>query len=254
MDFDLKEWTARFRELVELDGHTRTGWQTLTGAGVDPQQLSSFLAFACDFDGSPASGLTEQVRMTALQEAKDASKLADRLQADCTELQEYRSELPDGLLEKLSEATDRLRTSAKELRVTFSKHKVNPNFFLALLINHVQERTGSPRYREISLLLECAHVAFGQGIPLISEESLRKTYSRFMKVNPFRNLVSPEGRRNMLFALFILFILQVIASGEFSKFTKPVESADGSGTGESLRPEFLTNSTEEIFRKPKNDG
>jgi hypothetical protein len=252
MDFDLKEWTARFREIVDLDGHARTGWQALTGAGVDPQQLSSLLAFACDFDGSPASRLIEQVRMVALQEAKDASKLADRLQADCTELQEYRSELPDGLLEKLSEATDRLRSSAKEVQGVFSKHKVNPNFFLVLLINHVREITGSPRYREISLLLECAHVAFRQDIPLISEESLRKTYGRFMKDNPFRNLVSPEGRRNMLFALFILFIVQVIASGDFSKFSKPAESADESGTAESLRPEFLTSPIEEILRKPEN--
>ena len=62
-----------------------------------------------------------------------------------------------------------------------------------------------------------------------------------MKDNPFRSMVSPDGRKNMLFALCILFILEVIASGDFSKFSKPAESADESGTDVSLRPDFLTD-------------
>jgi hypothetical protein len=81
-EFDFKEWTSQFRNIVDADAHASRSWRTLTEAGVDPTQLSGLLAFACDFSGNPASMLIEQLRADVLQEARNVLKLAARLETD----------------------------------------------------------------------------------------------------------------------------------------------------------------------------
>jgi hypothetical protein len=241
-EFDFKEWTSQFRNLVDADAHASRSWRTLTKAGVDPKQLSGLLAFACDFSGNPASKLIEQLRTDVLQEARNVLKLAVRLETDRESLVSFDSDLPEGLLEKMAEAANRLRASAKEARRLISKHKMNTTFFLAWLITSIQETVGSPRYREVSLLLECAYSAYGQEIPLIGEDSLRKTHVRFMKVNPFNRWVSPDGKRNLLHAAVLLYIVQLAESGSFLKSSKP----------SSASAESLMKGIEEMFGQQKD--
>jgi hypothetical protein len=137
--FDLKEWTSRFRGLVDADAHASRSWRFLTEAGVDSEQLCGLLALACDFSGNPASKLIENLRSDLLREARNALKLAARLEADREALRGYGSDLPEGLIEILAEAVSRIRVCVTDARKLFSKHKMNTTFFLALLIASVQE-------------------------------------------------------------------------------------------------------------------
>jgi hypothetical protein len=219
--FNLNEWSARFRSIVDSDGHASRSWKALSNAGADPGRICNLFALACDVDDSPAFLFIEELRSYLLREAKSSLSLAARLKSDREALEYYHSDLPDGLLENMAEGAKRLQDSALEVRKMFSRHKMKTTFFVAWLITSVQERTGAPHYKELSTLLECAHVAYGHEMPMIGEEGVRKAYTRFMQNSPFRGLLTPESKKNMLIAAVILAAVQYLQSGEALKFSSP---------------------------------
>jgi hypothetical protein len=248
-EFDLNEWAARFRGVVNSDGHAARSWEALRNAGVDPDQICNLFAFACDVDNSPVFRLIEELRSHSLREVKSALRLAARLDSDREVLNSYRSDLPEGLPEKIEEGANRLRDSALEVRKMFSRHKMNTTFFLAWLINFIQERTGTPHYKDVSILLECAHVAYGREMPIIGEEAVRKAYTRFMQDSPFRGLLTPESKKNFLIAAAIFVAIQFLQSGQVPKPSSPPQSTDTTSSDESLM-----NSLDEIFRKQSDSS
>ena len=127
----------------------------------------------------------------------------------------------------------------------FSRHKMNTTFFLAWLINSVQQKTGTPHYNDLSVLLECAHIAYGHEMPFIGEEAVRKTYTRFMRDSPFRDLLTPQSKQNLLIVGVIFLLVQFMQSGQFIEtFSAPPKSTEVNSSGESL-----VDSIERIFQK-----
>jgi hypothetical protein len=230
-NFDDEAWTARFKAIVASDGHALRSWRTLTEAGVDAEELASFLALYCNVPDGPGSQLVEEIRTVAIDGAKRAAALAGRLEADRVALGEFSSSLPATLLDEMAEAANKLRSSANDTRSEFSKHKANTTFFLAWLVNSVVETTGNPHYTELSYLVECAYAAFGVEEPLITVESLRKSYARFKADNPFASLATPEGRTNVVLAMAFVAVIKLVLEGNFGthtgepKPTKPVDSS-----------------------------
>jgi hypothetical protein len=156
--------------------------------------------------------LIESLRSACLEEIQQGLKLAGRLEQDRKDLEAFKSDLPEALLEKIDEAAQRLRASANELREFVTRHKLNTNFFLAWLLDSVKESAGGPKYLEVSTLLQYAYAAYGQPMPIIGEEALRKTYTRFKKENPYAGLLTDDGKRNLLFGVVIWAIVSAFAS------------------------------------------
>lgn len=208
-------WNARFQQLVAQNEHACRSWKALTEVGINPLTLSGLLAASCECRDNPVSELIETWRSGALAEAEKAMRLARRIEEDRDGLMEIGATLPDAFSEQLTGVSSDLRASAMEIRSLFSKHKANTNFFLAWLVSSVHQQTGSPRYKEVSILLDYAYVAYGEDMPLKGEEALRKTYSRYMKENPFAELLSPEGKRKMLFFGLILVLFELLKSANF---------------------------------------
>lgn len=243
-NFDFEVWIERFRGIVKRDAHAARSWQAMTEAGADPDRLGALFAFACDLPESPAFRLIELLRSNALQEARSALSLAARLDSDREALNRFNSSLPEGLIEKLTDAAKVLRDSAFEARKMFSKHKMKTSFFLSWLITSVQEQTKSPRYGDVSTLLECAHVAYGHEMPIIGEEAVRKVHARFMKDSPFRELLTAEGK-NYLFIIGVIYsAFHFLQSGKALKASPPSQNSNVALSGDDLM-----KSLNEIFRK-----
>ncbi len=243
-EFELKEWTARFHTIVDRDLHASRSWKSLRKAGVDADAIVTFFALACDVPECLGLRLLEELRSHTLRGARNALRLSARLKADGEALTSYRSDLPNGLLEQMAEGATRLENAALEARKMFSRHKMNTSFFLSWLISSIQEETGSPRYRDVAILLECAYTAYGREMPVISEEALRKTHTRFMKTNPFRGLLDSEARSNLLFAAVIFVVIQALESGKI-----PQASALSKDSHASMRRFSLLESMQEFARK-----
>lgn len=222
--FDMKKWPLSFRKLVEADAHAARSWRRLTEAGVDPYHLTWLLALSCEFSGNPASALIEDIRTEMLGQVRKALKLADRLETNVEELRDFVSELPEGLLGKMTEGTNQLRQSAHDARRLVSKHKLNTTFFFAWLITSIQESTGSPRFRDVVNLLAWAYVTYGQEMPDIGEEALRKTYSRFKKESPLKELIRPQARTKLLLMAAIFIVFTLLTSDTLSKSFSSTES------------------------------
>jgi hypothetical protein len=174
--------------------------------------LSGLLRFACNSAGNPARKLIEGFRRESLAELRSALRLADRLEADREALLEHGREWPEGLIDGLAEAVERIRTEVKETKVLLAPRTLNPKMLQAWLITSIQEATGSPHYREVARLLDCAYLAHGEEPKDAGEDALRKAHSRFMRDNPLRGLVSPEGKRNVQWALLGLLMVQWVSN------------------------------------------
>jgi hypothetical protein len=225
-EIDLKNWSVRFREFVDNDTHARNCRDTLKTLGIDPEEVSGLLALCCQFEGNPAVTFIEKLRVQALRESRNALKLAARLEADRDMLKAHSTLLPDSFLTSMQQVENRLRADASEVQTLFSKHKLNTSLFLSWLFSSIEQKTGSPHYREISFLLECAYLAYGEDGPFVGEEALRKMHRRFMRTNPFRDWMSPEGKMWMVIGGLIVYILKYLTelNGPVSKEKKGEES------------------------------
>jgi hypothetical protein len=182
--------------------------------------------------------LIELLRSWAIEDIQTCLKLAGRLEQDRKDLESFKSDLPEALLEKMDEAARQLRTSVSEVREFVTRHKLNTNFFLAWLLDSVKEATGTPKYREVSILLECAYAAFGQPMPFIGEEALRKTYTRYKKENPYAGLLTADGKRNLLWGVLILAVLLVITSDTFVESLSTRQAVDQKDDNSLLPDKF----------------
>lgn len=206
------EWQPRFLAYVEQDPGAKAAWNSLTTAGVEATMLSGLLRLACNSAGNPAQQLIEEFRRESLAELRNALRLADRLSVDREALLEHGRDWPKGLIDGLAEAVERIRTEVKETRALLAPRTLNPKMLQAWLITSIQEATGSPHYREVARLLDCAYLAHGEEPKDAGEDALRKAHSRFMRDNPLRGLVSPDGKRNVQWALLCLLIVQWISN------------------------------------------
>ena len=208
----IDNWKQRFREVIAVDHRARRSLEALKERGCDPDEITGLLALSCAFDGNPVFRAIEKMRAHIARHTTEALRLAKRLEDDCGMLKEFSPPLPESTLDKMSEAVVLLRSEANVLRTLFSKHKLNTGFFLSWLISSVEEKTGTPRYREVSYLLECAYSAYGKESPFIGEEALRKMHRHFIRTSPFKGLMSAEGKRNVLFFSVIFYAIQHISS------------------------------------------
>lgn len=104
-----------------------------------------------------------------------------------------RLETPAGLEENLNAAIARLQERAKEIRQATSHRFLNPKRPLMLFVGYIEEKTGTPHYRDVSLLLEVAYSVFGaESEGSIGEEAIRKAVERFKRHNP--SLVDANGK------------------------------------------------------------
>jgi hypothetical protein len=224
------EWQARFLVRLEQDPSANAAWKSLTVAGVDAAMLSGLLSLTCDVSDNPALKLIESFRRESLAEARSAVRLADRMEADREELLAWGKGWPDGLIDGLATAVERIRTEVKEMREIVTPRILNSKTLMAWLITSIQETTGSPHYREIARLRDCAYLAYGGEPKEAGEEALRKAHSRFMRNNPLRGLVSPKGKRNVQLALLGFIVVEWISnrerlpvSSESSPATPPID-------------------------------
>jgi hypothetical protein len=130
---------------------------------------------------------------------------------------------PVGLIDGLTAAAERIRTEAKESKTFLAPRTLNAKALQAWLITSIQEVTGTPRYREVARLLDCSYLAHGDEPKDAGEDALRKAHSRFIRENPLRGLVSPEGKWNVQLALLGLRVVQWISNRE-----SPPVSSDSS--------------------------
>jgi hypothetical protein len=194
-EFDFLKWFRAFRKLVRDDFRAERCLSELQGTSVPTDTLCLVLAFACDFPGSPTLSGLGAGRKQVFRLAKEYEKLSARLESDSKDLQSCGLELPIELTAQMMDAANRLRNAATAIRSNLSKQKLNSTFFLVWLISLVKEHTGRARFREIAFLLEAAYRAHGKEPPLITEESLRKTYARFKKNNPLAVWMTLESRK-----------------------------------------------------------
>ena len=144
------------------------------------------LALACDFEGGPAYSILEEIRTSARQRASQLRRAAGRLERDRKELGELLgSKTPANLEDGLKTAISQLHEEAKALRAGASRRYLNPAVALSLVVGYVEQKTGAPHYRDVSLLLESAYGTFGvEARGIIGEEAIRKALDRFKRRNP----------------------------------------------------------------------
>lgn len=219
------EWHPRFLACLEQDPGANAAWNSLTMAGIDAATLTGLLCLACESPSNPAWKLIEVFRRESLAEARNAVRLADRLEADREALLALGMDWPDGLIDGLKAAVEHIRTEVKETKALLAPRTLNPKMLQAWLITSIQEETGSPHYREVARLLDCAYLAHGEEPNDAGEEALRKAHSRFMRGNPLRGLVSPEGKRKVQWGLVGLLVLQLISELESSPISNDASPA-----------------------------
>ena len=220
-----QEWQPRFLACIEQAPGAKAAWNSLTAAGVDAGVLSGLLRLACNSAGNPARKLIEGFRRESLTEARNTLRLADRLEADREALLALGKDWPDGLIDGLAEAFERIRAEVKEAQTLLAPRTLNTKTIQAWLITSIQEATGSPHYREVARLLDCAYLAHGEEPKDAGEEALRKSHSRFMRENPLRGLVSPDGKRNVQLALLGLLVVQWVSTLEISQVSSDSSAA-----------------------------
>ena len=144
------------------------------------------MLFRSDFEGAPAYEVLKEFRSPARARANHMLRIARRLEVDQKELVDLLgSRTPRGLEDDLKAATSRLREDAKTLRRETSRRYLSPALALMLVVGYVEEKTGTPHYRDVSLLLETAYATFGavaQGS--VGDEAIRKAVDRFKRRNP----------------------------------------------------------------------
>jgi hypothetical protein len=199
-------------ELVEADAYASRSWRDLLSDGANAEELTILFALSCDLPENPAAEFMEQLRLEGIREAQKALKLAKRLDEDRELLSDFRSSLPNEVLEQMQETGSMLRNSANEAREWISRHNLNTTFFLAWLVSSLKEKVGSPRYREVATLMKYAYAAYGRDDFDIGEEALRKTYSRFMKDRPLAKVLTPEGKRNIVLVAAIVALFRLVRS------------------------------------------
>jgi hypothetical protein len=85
-------------------------------------------------------------------------------------------------------------------------------------------------------------------MPLIGEEALRKTYSRFMKDNPFKGLLEwfrPENQTYLVLAAVVVVIFVWLAKSKDSSTVSPPSS-------NTCKSPSLLVGIEELFRQQQD--
>ena len=88
------------------------------------------------------------------------------------------------MMEAFDLAIARIQNLHEEWYRAASRRNATPNFYLALGMHLIRSRAGSPLYRDYTILLNTAYHVFGRDELQCSEDSVRKTYQRFIKRNP----------------------------------------------------------------------
>jgi hypothetical protein len=210
--FEFNRWTSQFEKVVDSDLRATSCRRSLVEADIDPRQLSFLLAHSCKFEGNPASQFFNQWRTQAKDEIRRALRLADRLDEDREALLGFRSKQSEPVLAMMEESARSLRQSAHESRDLCKKTVLNSDLVLIWLIHEVQETTGRPHYKELSILLDCAYSAYGEEMPMLSEETLRKAYQRFQRDSPLKEMLSSNGKQMILITAFIWLMATFIQS------------------------------------------
>lgn len=192
-DFDYARWQNEFNRAVRDFPRARS-WDRLLKVGCDADGLMWGLALSCDFKGAPGYEILHELRFRVLQSAKRALRMVRRLELDRKEVVELLgAETPAGLEQGLKGAIAQLQEDANAIRLVTSPRYLRPALALMLLVAYIEEKTGSPHYRDVSRLLEAAYAAFGdESMDSIGEEALRKAVERFKRRNP--SLVGPNRK------------------------------------------------------------
>jgi hypothetical protein len=157
--------------------------------------MTCLLCFACDFKGAPGYDMLAEARRKGIQKARNAIRLANRLEVDRTDLAELlNGKAAAELSEHLSKAATELRTLAKSVRRETSRKHNRPSEFLVYLAIYVEKTTGKPRYGDLSTLVDLAYATFDMDPKggSTSVDAIRKLVERFKTKNP--DLLLPNGK------------------------------------------------------------
>jgi hypothetical protein len=189
------------------------------------------LALSCDFKGAPGYDILQELRLHARESAKRSLRMARRLELDRKEAVELLGAgTPAGLEDGLKAAIAQLKEDASAIRRLTSPRYLRPTLALMLLVGYIEEKTGTPHYRDVSLLLEAAHAAFGnESKESIGEEAIRKAVERFKRSNP--SLVGPNRKFQVTGLLVRLGIGAILLTAIVQLLTQPDTKASGSKPG-----------------------
>jgi len=80
-NFDLHEWTPRFKEFATRDLYSGRSWKRFADLGFSDKLISIGFYFACDFPGSPEYLEIAQVRKESRRTLPRTKQLISRLES-----------------------------------------------------------------------------------------------------------------------------------------------------------------------------
>jgi hypothetical protein len=97
------------------------------------------------------------------------------------------------MIETFDLAITKIRRLRDEWHRAGSKRNATPAYYLAFGMHMIRFKAQKPLYRDYANLLNIAYRTFGRDEFQCGEESVRKTYQRFVKRNPnaFRFALAP---------------------------------------------------------------